>query len=113
MARPRYRPTCYEAICLRDGTVLSAIPIRKPADRLLKQCKETIDVDNIIELWRTSGTEYRSADDSRFRFFDLMANSLNTRRNLRGLVLPRLQAIEQRLVDIETCLRRIEARLAR
>ena len=111
MAKPRKRPTYYEATCLRDGTILSAAPARKPAARILKRDKRSIDLDNIIELWRTSGSEYRYGDERRLRFFDIITNSLNTRRNLRDLVLPALCSIEVRLSRIEASLQRIEAQL--
>lgn len=108
MAKPVKRPTYYTAICLRDGTILCALPTRKPIRRILKRDKQSIDVDNIIESWRTSGGEYRTIDmPRRERFMGIMTNSLNTRRNLRDLVLPTLDAIETRLSRIEAMLERV------
>jgi hypothetical protein len=108
MAKPVKRPTYYTAICLRDGTIICALPTRKPIRRILKRDKKSIDVDNIIESWRTSGIEYRTTEmEQRVRVMDIMTNSLNTRRNLRDLVLPTLDAIETRLSRIEATLERM------
>ncbi len=113
MGRTRKRPTYYEASCLRDGTVLSAMPTRKPATRILKRDKKRIDLDNIIESWRTSGVELRTADERRFRFFDIITNSLNNRRNIRDLVLPALEGISRQMAELQASISRIEERLGR
>lgn len=101
MRRPRRRNTYYTVFSLRDGTVTSALPMRKPAKRIMKRDHLRADPDNVIKEYASSGQELLAVElEQRVRFLDIIATSLNCRRALRQIVLPRLAAIEETLVAI-------------
>lgn len=114
MPRPRRRPTYYMAITLHDGTVTAAIPIRKPSKQAMKQEGRRIDPDGIARGHASSGYQYGNVDDpERFRFLDIFATNLNTRRALRDLVLPGMAEVLKELKRLSGRLDGIEATLAR
>ena len=94
MRRPRRRQMHYYASGLHDGTVLAAYPIRKPAPRIMRRDGMRVDADGITQHRQSAGEWLRDdGDERRFRFQDILANALNSRRALRELVLPQLEAL--------------------
>jgi len=51
-------------------------------------------------------------DPGRFRFFDLLANRLNTRRAVREIVTPELEALQKEVaelrVEVKTLVKQLE-----
>ncbi|MBK9117981.1 MAG: hypothetical protein IPM18_00010 [Phycisphaerales bacterium] len=89
MRRTQGQNTYYTVFCLRDGTVTSA-PDAKPAKRIMKRDHLRADHDNVIKEYVSSGKELLTIDvEQRVRFLDIIATSLNGRRALRQIVLPR------------------------
>ena len=112
MRRPRRRPIYYSTIALRDGTVLSAYPQRKPAQRIMKRDGIRIDADNVFREIDISGDFMSDANNQgRTRFQDIVANRINLQRTIRELVLPRLETVESQVAEIKTQLDRIEGLL--
>jgi hypothetical protein len=102
MRRKRRRPVYYSASSMNDGTVLAAHPIRKPADRIMKRDGDRLDADGVCQEFVGSRTNsFRFDDPGRFRFFDLMANRLNTRRAIRELVQPQLESLHAEVADLK------------
>ena len=109
MRRKPRRPTYYTVSCLRDGTVVAAFPVRKPAPKILKRDKLRIDADNVCREYVRSGSEIGNAMyEGRIRFQDIISNMLNTRRAIREIVLPRLGDMETNLAALQSQLQRIE-----
>ena len=72
MRRPRRRPIYYSTIALRDGTVLSAYPQRKPAQRIMKRDGIRIDADNVFREIDISGDFMSDANNQgRTRFLQI------------------------------------------
>jgi hypothetical protein len=113
MPRERRRPIHYTVIMLRDGTVISAIPVRKPAARILKRDGDRIDPDGVIREYATAGIEYGTTCplDERPRFLDIFATNLNTRRAIRALVLPELAGLREEVRGLRAQLDRIEEKM--
>lgn len=100
--RPRRRSVYFSVTAMHDGTVLTAVPIRKPAGRIMKRRCQKPDADNVCDERRGSYVESFPIDDpGRLRFFDIMANRLNTRRAIRELVLTRLDEMDRRIEAIQ------------
>lgn len=94
MKRPRRRKMHYHASSLHDGTVFAAHPIRKPAPRILKRDGFRIDADGVATEFTRNGQELSDwNNETRFRFQNIIAINLNTRRAIRELVLPQIAAI--------------------
>lgn len=94
MRRPRRRQMHYYANGLYDGTVLGAYPIRKPAPRIMRRDGMRVDADGVTQFHPGAGEYLRDcSDDRRFRFQDILANALNSRRAIRDLVLPQLASL--------------------
>lgn len=114
MQRQRRRPMHYTAICLHDGTVLSAFPIRKPIPKTIKQEKLKIDEDGVCRGHSTAGEHISDVNnDNRTRFQDIIATRINTRRTIREIVLPAIHELKQELTEINDRLNRIENMLSR
>src|ERR1043166_9570036 len=98
MRRTQGRNTYYTAFCLKDGTVTSALPKRRPSKRIMKRDHLGLDADNVCKEYVSSGRQLLTIPlEERRRFIDIFAISLNSRRALRQIVLPRLAAIEAQL----------------
>lgn len=109
MRRPRRRPIYYAAVTLRDGTVLSAYPERKPAERIMKRERIRIDADNVFRETDVSGDFMSDANNQgRTRFQDIVANRINLQRTLRDLVVPRFETLELQIAEIKAQLDRLE-----
>lgn len=93
-----------------DGTVLAAHPERKPGPRIMKRDRLRIDPDGVVKEF--SGTyvkPFRNTEDNgRFRFLDIMANRLNTRRAIRELVVSKLDDLMKQTSELRSQLERIE-----
>lgn len=104
----------YTVHCLKDGTVTVAYPVRKPSAEALKRDKEVIDDDGVCREFQTAGREYSDFKfESRFRFMDVMATAMNTRRIVRELVLPRIDFLESRIEAVQSSISRIEELMAK
>jgi hypothetical protein len=114
MARERRRPCYYMALSLHDGTVTAAYPIRRPSKQELKQNQRRIDPDGVARGYTESGYDLRNVDYlERFRFQDIISTSLNTKRAIRQLVLPRLEEMHEEMAALREQLDRIEAMMTR
>jgi hypothetical protein len=101
MSKRRRRPVYYTLISMNDGTVLSAYPIRKPASRIMKRDGDRLDADYVCKDFMGSHIgSFKFNDPNRFRFFDIMANRLNTRRAIRELALPEIQALQAEIAGL-------------
>ncbi len=90
----RRRKMHYHASSLHDRTVLAALPIRKPSQRIMKQYHARVDADGVVEESSRNGMELSDPrNETRTRFQDIIATNLNTRRAIRDLVLPALAAL--------------------
>ena len=99
----------YWASALYDGTVLAAFPVRKPTPKRIKQDNLRIDEDGVCQGWLSAGKQLRDGrDENRFRFQNILATSLNTRRALRELVLPRVSELNTEVVAMRTQIGHIE-----
>lgn len=97
MRRPRKRKMHYSAGLFYDGTIIAAYPIRKPLPKRIKEDNIKIDEDGVCDRgWYDNGINYSNVKvENRFRFQDIMANRLNTRRAIREIVAPQLSKIEK------------------
>lgn len=110
--RARRRPMHYTVFMLHDGTVLAAFPIRKPSQRVLKQDGRRIDSDGVVVEHAGAGKELSDhRNETRCRFQDIIAASLNSRRAIRALVLPVLAQLRTEVQVLREQLDRIENRL--
>ena len=113
MRRPRRRPMHYSANSLFDGTVLWAYPVRKPTPKMIKRDNLKIDEEGVCSEWLGAGKELSDVNnDTRTRFQDIIATSLNTRRALREVVLPELAALRDEVAAVRSQLDRIELLLS-
>jgi hypothetical protein len=86
--------THYLVSTLRDGTVLAAVPIRKPHPKEMKRRGHRVGKDGETNVSVRSGFELSNwNDEGRLRFLDIIATNLNTRRAIRELVVPKLDAM--------------------
>ena len=100
MRRKKRRPKHYCRISLCDGTILAAYPVRKPTPKVQKRDKTLIDSDGISDRGRyDSGMSY-STSENRFRFQNIMASRLNTRRAIREIVMPEINEVQKELQEI-------------
>ena len=97
MRRKKRRPMHYYSNCLYDGTIVATFPIRKPTPKKIRQDNLRIDEDGVCDRgWYSAGKIFSDVTmDNRFRFQDIMANCLNTRRAMREILIPRLQKLER------------------
>lgn len=108
----RRRPVYYTATSMNDGTVLAAYPVRKPAARIMKRDGDKLDDDGVCKEFLGSHVgSFDFNDPGRFRFFDIMANRLNTRRAIREIVEPSLTAIQGEVFALRNELRELRALL--
>lgn len=109
MPRRKRKPIHYFVSCLHDGTVLAAFPVRKPTPHVLKRDRDFIDSDGVCRESPTAGANLRDArNETRTRFQDIIATSLNSRRVLRELILPVLGAMRAEMSEIRKAIGRIE-----
>lgn len=110
MRRPRRRPMHYTAQTLYDGTIIAAYPIRKPVPKIIKRDNLKIDEDGITNDLMDAGKHISDwQNETRFRFQNILANRLNTRRAIRELVLPELSEVRDQVASMKEQLDRIES----
>ena len=108
MRRQRRKQMHYNATSLHDGTVLAAYPIRKPMPKVIKRDNLKIDEEGVSGEWLGPGKELSNVQhENRFRFQNIIASRLNTRRAIREIILPELAAICQEIAAMRTQLDRI------
>jgi len=79
----------------------------------MKRDHQKLDEDNVCREFKESFIDTFTSDNpGRFRFFDIMANRLNTRRAMRQLVLPQLESLHAELAELRGQIRDLVARLA-
>ena len=109
----RRRQVYFLAHTLHDGTVLASYPIRRPSKQELRREHVRIDPDGVARGFAVSGKNLSDVEnESRYRFQDIIATNLNTRRSLRQLVLPLLAETLEEVGKLHARLDRIEALLA-
>ena len=113
MRKQRRRPAYYMAVSESDGTVLSAHPIRKIPDRIMKRDGQQLDEDGVCKEHLNSHVgSYDFDDPGRFRFFDIMANRLNMRRAVREIAVPEITALRSEVAELREQIRQLTAALA-
>lgn len=109
MRRQKWRQMYYSAICLYDGTVKAAYPVRKPIPKTIKQEKLRIDEDGVCREWAGAGKELSDvSNETRMRFQDIIATRLNTRRAIREIVCPYLLKLQKDMDDVHNKLDHIQ-----
>jgi hypothetical protein len=109
--KPRRRDVYSIAFVFPDGSAFSCGPERKPSDRKIKEDGLYIDEDLVFKEHKYGADEWGSwPEDRRRELGQIMAIRLNTRRAIRELVLPKLEAIENSLSRIESRLDRIDTK---
>jgi hypothetical protein len=89
------------------------MPVRKPTPHVIKRDNLRIDEDGICMGHLESGAELSDINNqTRTRFQDILANSLNARRAVRDIALPVLVALQKDIAGIRAQLDRIESQLA-
>ena len=114
MRRQKRRPMHYCDISLFDGTILATYPIRKPTPKKIKQRNIKIDEDGVCDKgYYDSGKSLSDCNnEKRFRFQNIMANRLNTRRAIREIIMPELSKTQKDIDAIHSQLKQIQELLA-
>lgn len=115
MRRPRSpkRPMHYLVRRLNDGTVLAACPIRRPAPRIMKRDGLRVEADGITRVHSGAGKELSDwNNETRFRFQDIIATNLNTRRAIRELVLGPLIELRKEMAELRAEVDRLHGLLS-
>lgn len=108
--RPRRRPIYYIAVTLHDGAVIASYPTRKPPPKEMKRHAYRLDADGILNDKSQPGFGIGSWEyENRFRFQDILANRLNTRRAIRELVLPVLEDLRQEVAALRAEIAQLSA----
>jgi len=112
MRRQQRKPLHYHSEALYDGTVIAAFPIRKPLPKVIKRDNLRIDDDGVCREWLRAGQELSDPNnETRFRFQNIIATNLNTRRALREIVSPRVAELRAEIATVRTQLGHIEKML--
>ena len=99
----------YSTISLHDGTVIATHPVRKPIPKTIKRDKLRIDKDGVCKETLFTGKELSDVtNESRFRFQDIIATRLNTRRAIREIVCPFLLKLQKDVDDVRSKLDHIQ-----
>lgn len=111
LPRKKRRPMHYHVVSLYDGTITAAMPKRKPAPRVMKRDGLRVDPDGVIKEWLGAGQELSDwNNESRFRFQNIIATNLNTRRAIRELVLPVLAELREEIAALRAEVAELKAR---
>jgi hypothetical protein len=103
----------YTVFSLRDGTITSACPMRKPARRILKRDGLRVDADGVTIEYCSAGRELSDGRyEGRFRFQNIIATSLNTRRAIREMVLPPIAEMRAEISALRAEVERLNQALA-
>ena len=109
MRRQERRTMHYSAICLHDGTVIAAHAVHKPIPKIIKRDKLRIDEDGVCHEWAVVGKELSDVtNETMFRFQDIIATRLNTRRAIREMVYPYLNKLQKDMDDVRNKLDNIQ-----
>ena len=106
----RKRPVYYKVFAMKDGTVLLALPGRKPSKASLYK-RERIDEDGIYRWYVHNNRDYMTMRDWNSKPFETIANCLNFRRALRAQVEPKLDELQEQVAALKQQLDRIEEKL--
>ncbi len=89
--------------------VIAVHPVRKPTPKMIKQNKLKIDEDGVCRGFMDAGKDLSDVkNENRFRFHNIMANRLNTRRAIREMVFPHLLKLEKDIDYIRNQLDQIQ-----
>ena len=107
--KPRRRDVYSIAFVLPDGSAFACGPQRKPSDKRIKEDGAHVDDDFVFREYKYGPNDWHSwPENKRRELTQIMAIRLNTRRAIRELVLPKLEAIQASLADIQSRLGRLE-----
>lgn len=99
----------YSTFCLRDGTIITALPVRKPLPKTIKREKLKIDKDGVCREWAFSEREFSHLPlEKRVHLQDVISNRLNTRRAIREMLLPQFAKLQEDLNEIRRQLDQIQ-----
>ncbi|QDV24167.1 hypothetical protein [Aureliella helgolandensis] len=99
-----------QTVGFHDGSVIACGPKRKPTAKPIKDRGIHIDPDGVCDETFYSPTYWHDWDVvQRDKAVTILANRINTRRSIRELVLPELQAIQAALTSIQDRLERMES----
>lgn len=93
---------------LQDGTIVLAVPTRKPMKT--KKSKPSIDEDGIWR-WFLEDTPDRFGDRGKSAWYSAVTNCLNTRRIIRQRVEPKLVELIDRLEAVQKQITRLEEKI--
>lgn len=104
--RPRRRKGYAITFGFTDGSVVACGPERKPSKKRIAQDGIHICPDGVFREYHYSPTYWHTfKDEERHEICVTLANRLNTRRAIRELVLPELNAIR---LSLDAMLKRID-----
>lgn len=96
----------------RDGATTNCLAKRKPRDKELKDMGDHVDADFVYREYHHGFNEiYEWGEAQRSRASDTLANRINTRRAIRELVLPELEAIQKSLASLHDRLDQLEQQI--
>jgi hypothetical protein len=77
--------------------------------KVIKRDNLRIDDDGVCREWLRAGQELSDPNiETRFRFQNIIATNLNTRRALREITIPRLAELQAEISTVRTQLGHIE-----
>ena len=104
----------YAAQGLYDGTVLTAYPVRKSTPHVITRDNLKIDDEGITNDCLGAGRELSDVhNDTRTRFQDTIAISLNTPQAIRDLVLPEYVKLHDEMLTLREQMEHIEKLLTK
>jgi hypothetical protein len=110
--RSKFKPknAYYSVHALRDGTIVLAVPTRKPTKT--KESKPSIVDDGIWRWFLEDGdTPNRFGDRGKVAWYSAVTNSLNTRRVIRQQVEPKLVELIDRVEAMQKQINRLEEKI--
>ena len=107
--KPRRRMVHSVTFGFHDGAVIACGPSTKPSNRRIKEEGIYVCPDGVFSEHYYSPTYWHTFKlEERREITATLANRLNTRRAIRELVMPQLEAIQQALDSISKRLEQIE-----
>lgn len=97
--KPKRRMVCSFTYGFHDGSVIACGPETKPSERKIKEEGIYICPDGVMRehYYSPSTWPVGTSDKERRNISLTLANRINTRRAIRELVLPELEAIQKSL----------------
>jgi hypothetical protein len=112
--RSRHRMVYSWTYGFHDGAVVGVFPDRKPTEKKLKDDGLKIDEDGVFrESFYDPTYWHKWEPEKRTKLGEVLANRMNTRRALRELVLPELNAMQESIDSLREQLDRVEKLLAK